>query len=190
MPYKCRRGTVPDRITPGLKSGAQPAGREGRRIRFTLDQLFSGKTHQDFSTWKRCCDKTVMLFCSNSRKRLKPVCIMCCPFFYSPLLHFMGNHISHLRRQFFPLQNRLFQILVNLFRQTLLHDSVIKHVLSKNFSYVCILAHMFFLSLLCCPILHLSQAPYLPLNKSYVPAPETRRDTWSLKLFLRYLKNR
>ena len=41
MPYKRRRSTVPNRISSGLKGGAQSAGRKGRRVRFPFDQLFA-----------------------------------------------------------------------------------------------------------------------------------------------------
>ena len=63
-------------------------------------------------------------------------------FFNRPLFHLMSYDIGRLQIKFPALFDRVLQIFVNLFRQTLLHHCIVKNILSKNFSYIdCFCTH-------------------------------------------------
>ena len=132
LSYKCRRSAIPCRISSRLKCSAQSARRKGRRIRLAFDQFFSRETHQHLAARQRCGNKRIMLLGRHSGQRQKPVRIVSCPFLDRPLFHLMRDHISGLEIELFPLFNGLFQILVNLFRQTFLHHRVIEYIFTEN----------------------------------------------------------
>ena len=73
-----------------------------------------------------------MLLCGYTCQWLEPVAVMGCPFLDSPLLHLMCYHISHFHRQLFAFFYGLFQFLINLLGQSLLHNGIIKYITSKN----------------------------------------------------------
>ena len=48
----------------------------------------------------------------------------------------MRDNVGSLEIQLFSFFNRLFQILVYLFRKTLLHHSIVENIFSEDFSYI------------------------------------------------------
>ncbi len=61
---------------------------------------------------------------------------MCRPFFDRPFFHLMCNDVCCLYIQFCTFFDRLFQLLVHLFRETLLHHCVIENIFPKNIRYI------------------------------------------------------
>ena len=131
MAYKCRRGAVPCCIASCLKGGAKTAGREGGCVWLSLDQLFSGKAHENLAVVHRCGDKCVMFLCSNSCQRLEPVAVMSGTLFNGPFFHLMCDHISNLHGKLLAFLDGFLQFLVDFLRQTFLHDGIIEYVASK-----------------------------------------------------------
>ena len=64
------------------------------------------------------------------------MCIVSRSFFNCPFFHLVSNNICCLEIQVFSFFNCLSQILVNFLWQTLLHNSIVKYVLSKDVSYI------------------------------------------------------
>ena len=136
MADKCRRCTIPDRITARLKGSPQAARRKRRRVRFSLDQFLSGKAHQDLSARKRSADEGIVLLSRSSCQRLEPVCIMGRSPLDRPLFHLMCNDIGGLEAQLGALLDRAAQGLVYLFRKPFPHRSVVENILAENLCYV------------------------------------------------------
>ena len=88
------RGGVPGSVTARFKGCAQTAGGEGGRVRLTLYKLFSGKFHDDTSGIVGR-NKTVVLFGSDTRHGLEPVCVMRCTALDCPILHGVGNDVGN-----------------------------------------------------------------------------------------------
>src|SRR5699024_6115106 len=74
---KSRGSRVPGGISSCLEGGTQAAGREAGCIRFSFDQFFPGKLHDDLSAAHRG-NKAVMFFRCKSGHRLEPVGKMGC----------------------------------------------------------------------------------------------------------------
>ena len=96
--HKSRRGTIPGSIPSRLKGSTKSTRGEGRGVRFSCNQFLSGKAHQNFSIWKRSCDKRIVFLRSHSCQRLKPVGVMGSALFNGPFLHLMSNDICHFQR--------------------------------------------------------------------------------------------
>ena len=128
---KCIGSGVPSGVAPRFKGCAQAAGWERGGVRLTLDQLLAGKFQNDapIFDWG---DKTVMLFCGDSRHRLEPMGKVGCPFFNRPVLHRIRNHIGNCIVQMFPLLNGALQLLIRLVGQTFPHNRIAENVRSKN----------------------------------------------------------
>ena len=155
MTYKCRWSTIPCSITSCFKCCSKSTWRERRRIWLSLNQFFTRKTHQYFAVFLWSCDKSIMLFCSYSCQRLKPVAVMCCTFLDCPFFHLMSNDICYFQRKFLSLFYRLFQLFVYFFRKSFFHDSVIEYITSEKFGYIHVVWHL--LSPLVYALLYVSQ---------------------------------
>ncbi len=91
---KGRRCNIPCSIPSRLKCGTQPSGRKRRSIWLSFDKLFSRKLHQHSPLCVRMRHKGIVFFGRNTRKRLKPMCIMCCAVLYCPILHGLCHNVS------------------------------------------------------------------------------------------------
>ena len=133
--YKCKGGRIPGGIAAGFKGCTKAAGREGRSIRLTLDQFFSGKFHNDFSVTGRC-NKRVVFLSGDAGHRLKPMGIVSCTFFQCPNLHSLCNFVCNIQGQRTAILNALFPRVICICGQPLLHSRLVKNIASKNFRNV------------------------------------------------------
>ena len=141
MTHKGRGRTVPGGIASCLECGPQPSGRERGRVRLSLDQFLAGETHQHLPVLQRRGDKGIVFLRRYASKRLEPVGIMGCPLLDGPFLHLVSDHIRRCGVQLLPFLDGLLQILVDLLRKPLLHHGIVKHVFSKNISYIKCFSH-------------------------------------------------
>ena len=77
-----------------------------------------------------------MLLSSNACKWLEPMCIVCCTLLNGPFLHLVCDNISSLEIKLLSFVHNLMELLVNLLWKTLLHNCIVKYVLSKDVCYV------------------------------------------------------
>ena len=77
-----------------------------------------------------------MLLSGHAGQRLEPVGVMGSALFDGPFLHLMGNDVCRRQVKLLALLDGLFQLLVHLLRQTLLHHRVVEYVGTKDFSYI------------------------------------------------------
>ena len=84
-----------------------------------------------------------MFFRSYTGQWLEPVAVVRSSLFNRPFLHLMCHHIRNLHGKLLAFLDGLFQLLIYLFRQTLLHDGIIEHITSKSVLHVDIISHSF-----------------------------------------------
>ena len=138
---KSRGRNIPCGISSGFKSGAQAAGREGRGIRFSFNQLFSGKFHQHFSVFIRMPDKGIMLFRSNTCQRLEPVGIMGRAVFYSPVFHGFCHNICGSKGKLPALVHNLLHLFEYILGKTFSHSSQVEYIFTENCFHIQNFAH-------------------------------------------------
>ena len=133
--YKRIGGRIPNRISASFKSCSSASRRKGRSIRLAFNQFFAAERHNNGAVFLRS-DKTVVFFCGNARKRLKPVRKMRRALFDSPFFHSVGNLICNIYVQRLAVIKRFFKSLKSFFRQPLFHGLLIKNHTSEKFRYV------------------------------------------------------
>ena len=131
---KGRRGRIPCSIATCFEGGADTTGREGRCIRFTLDQFLTRETHENGTILLRS-DKAVMLLSGETSHGLEPMGEMCSTLFNSPFLHYSSNGICGFKFQRSSIRNSLTESLVGCLGQAFFHDTVIKNHTSIEFGY-------------------------------------------------------
>jgi len=141
FPQKCRGSTIPGCIAACLKGGTKSARRKRGCIRLALNQLFTGKLHDNASVGIRYGDKRIMFFCRDAGQRLEPMGIMRRTALDRPVFHRVCDNICDGRIQLSSVFNGFLQFFVNTFRKAFLHRLVIKHIFSENFRYIDNLAH-------------------------------------------------
>ena len=119
-----------------FKCSSQSATRERRCIRFALDEFFAGELHDHASVRSRG-DETVVLLSGYTGQRLEPVSEVCSTFFSSPILHGIGDNVGDINIQRKTFINSLLHCFVSFFRETGLHDLLIKNHVTKDLRYVC-----------------------------------------------------
>ena len=124
--YKCVAGRVPCGVAACLEGCAQTAGREGRCVRFALDQLLAGELHHHMTVVGRR-DERVVLLGGDAGHRLEPVRVMGCTLTDRPVLHCRCNNSSNIGVDRGALAHGLLQLLVNVLGKTFFHHSVVKH---------------------------------------------------------------
>ena len=124
--YKCVAGRVPCGVAACLEGCAQTAGREGRCVRFALDQLLAGELHHHMTVVGRR-DERVVLLGGDAGHRLEPVRVMGCTLADRPVLHCRCNNSSNIGVDRGALAHGLLQLLVNVLGKTFFHHSVVKH---------------------------------------------------------------
>ena len=124
--YKCVAGRVPCGVAACLEGCAQTAGREGRCVRFALDQLLAGELHHHMTVVGRR-DERVVLLGGDAGHRLEPVRVMGCTLADRPVLHCRCNNSSNISVDRGALAHGLLQLLVNVLGKTFFHHSVVKH---------------------------------------------------------------
>ncbi len=82
-----------------------------------------------------------MLLCSYTGQGLEPVSVMGGPVADSPILHSVCHNVCDGRIQLRTVFYCLFQLFKNAFRQVLPHNGFIKHIFTKNLSYIYQLTH-------------------------------------------------
>ena len=115
-----RAGHIPVCIAACLEGCAQAAARETGRIRFSLDEIFSGEMRHGFAGAVRI-DECVMLFGSGAGQRLEPVGVMGCAVFQCPALHGVRDGIGGLTVKRPLIGNGFLQRKINRLGQTFLH---------------------------------------------------------------------
>ena len=143
LSHKGRGRAVPGRIASGLKGGPQSAGGKRRSVRFSLDQLFAGKLHQDRAVRSGSGDKRIMLLRRHACQGLEPVGIVGGALLDGPLLHGLRHCLRHNGIQLFALIYGLMKLFINLLRQPLLHHLVAEYVFTENIRYVKVFSHTF-----------------------------------------------
>jgi hypothetical protein len=118
-------GGVPNRIASCLKGGTQSAGGKTGSIRFSLNEFFSRKLHDDFAVAGRG-NKTVVFSCRCSRHRLEPMGKVGRTFFDSPIFHGICDHIGDVAFQVRALRHRFLECLIDFLRQPFLHNCVVE----------------------------------------------------------------
>ena len=118
-----RRGRVPGGVASRLKGRADAAGRERRRVRFRTDELLAGEVHDDLPVAHRS-DEAVVLLGGDTGHGLEPVGVVSGTFFHRPGLHGTGDLLRDLRVQRRVVRRSLFQRVVGLVGESLMHDFV------------------------------------------------------------------
>ena len=126
------RGRIPRGVPAGLKGGAQTAGGEAGRVRLALHQLLSGKLHQDPAVLLRG-DEAVMLLRGQTGHRLEPVREVGGTVLDSPFLHGRRDRIRHIELQVRSVLDGLANCTVDILREAVLHDLVVKNQTSVDF---------------------------------------------------------
>ena len=139
---KGRGRAVPCCVASCLKGSPDTAGREGRTVRFTLEQLFPGKRHQ-YRTVALRIDKSIMLLCGNVCQRLEPVGVMCRPFIDSPLFHLVGNDFGYMRLQVFSFHQGIFKLCIDFLWKAVFHRCIVKNIRGKHFNHIVSFRHSF-----------------------------------------------
>ena len=130
-----RRGRVPGGIAPRLEGGADAAGRERGRIGFGSDELFAGEVHDDLPVAHRS-DEAVVLLRGDAGHGLEPVGVVRGTFFYCPGLHGTGDLLRDLRVQRLVVGRRLFQGIIGLVGESLMHDFVREQKAAEDLRYI------------------------------------------------------
>ena len=140
---ECVGGRVPCGVAAGFKRCAQTAGREGRSIRLALDELLAGEFHDDAAVCRRR-NEAVVLLGGDAGHRLEPVRVVRCTFFNRPVLHGICHSIGNRDVEVLAVVDGLSQRLVNVLRQSLTHDVVVKHHAGENVRHIdlCRAAHV------------------------------------------------
>ena len=125
-------GRVPRGIAARLKCCAQTAGREGRRIRLALDQLFAREFH-DHRAIRAGRDERIMLLGGDAGHWLEPMGEMSGTLLNRPILHGVGHNARHLRVERRSLPHRLLQRFIDILGQSFLHDGLVKDHAAKQF---------------------------------------------------------
>ena len=133
--YKSVGGGIPCGIAAGLKGGAETAGGERAGIGLALYKAFAGKLHNNAASPVRG-DKAVVFFGGYSVKRLEPVGVVGGTQFNCPIPHGGGNNVGYVKLKGSSLGNSALERGVNVRRQTLFHDLVVKDHASKQFRYI------------------------------------------------------
>ena len=132
---------IPGGVATGFKGCPQSTGGERTGIRFTPDQLFSGKLHNHPAvTGGR--NEGIVFFRSNARHGLEPVGIVGRTLLKSPDFHGFRDFIGHVQRKCRSGLDAGFPSLVDMSGQALLHDSLIKHITAENLRDIQNLGHI------------------------------------------------
>ena len=127
---------VPCGVAAGLEGGTEAAAREGGGIRLSLDELLSGELHDHAAVLGRG-DEAVMLLCGQAGHRLEPVCEVGRAELQCPLLHRRCDGIRHVQLQMGSVLDGLVHCLVDVLRQSLAHDLVVKYKASVKLRNRC-----------------------------------------------------
>ena len=140
---ECIGRRVPGGVAARLKRCAQAAGREAGRIRLAADELLAGKLHNDL-TAAAGRNEAVVLLGGDAGHRLEPVRVVRCTFFNRPVLHGICHSIGNRDVEVLAVVDGLSQRLVNVLRQSLTHDVVVKHHAGENVRHIdlCRAAHV------------------------------------------------
>ena len=140
---ECVGGRVPCGVAAGFKRCAQTAGREGGSIRLALDELLAGEFHDDAAVCRRR-NEAVVLLGGDAGHRLEPMRVVRCTFFNRPVLHGICHSIGDRDVEVLAVVDGLSQRLVNVLRQSLAHDVVVKHHAGENVRHIdlCRAAHV------------------------------------------------
>ena len=130
-----RRGRVPGGIAPRLEGGADTAGRERGRVGFRTDELLAGEVHDDLPVAHRS-DEAVVLLRGDASHGLEPVGVVRGTFFHRPGLHGAGDLLRDLRVQRLVVGRRLFQSVVGLIGESLMHDFVREQKAAEDLRYI------------------------------------------------------
>ena len=126
-----RHGGVPGGVAARFKSGAQPAGREGRGVRFTTDEHFAGKFADDLAVGGGR-QEGVVFFGGEAGHGVEPVRVMGSAHFNGPVFHGIGHHVGDFRVQAFAVADGLGQLAVHVLGQTLAHGAQAEHVAAEK----------------------------------------------------------
>ena len=122
---------IPCGVSPGLKCGAQAAGREAGGVGFAFDQLFAGEFHDD-SVFARRGYEAVVLLGGDARHGLEPVGEMSGALFDGPVLHGGCDGRGQMFVQGLLRVNQLVELGIDLGRESVAHDIVVKYVAANK----------------------------------------------------------
>ena len=128
-------GGGPGGVTPGLKGGPQPAGREGGGVGLPSDKLLAGELHSHAAIGGGG-DEAVVLFGGDAGHRLEPVSEVCGTLLHRPVPHGGGHYIGHGQVQGRSLLHGTAQGTVNILRKAGLHHTLVKYLTSKIAGHV------------------------------------------------------
>ncbi len=125
-----RRSRIPGRVASCLEGASDASRREGTCIRFLLDQQLAGEL-LDHSALSVMLDETVVLFCSTFCQRLEPMGVVSHSQADSPLLHALGNGISHRTVKRRSIVDDITHLVVSFGRKILIHLLLVEDELSE-----------------------------------------------------------
>lgn len=114
---------IPCGIAAGLERGTQTAVRETGCVGLALDEFLAGELRNGRAVMQGL-DERVMLLGGNARQRLEPVREMRGALRHRPFLHGMGNRIGDVQVEGLALLDGVAELLVDVGRQVLFHDTV------------------------------------------------------------------
>ena len=122
-----RRSRIPRRVTTGLEGRTESAGREGRRVGLTADQVLAGKLLHRRRHARRL-EKRVVLLGRAAGHRLEPMGEMSRALFERPSLHPLRDSIGNRRIKRLALLHRRNQLRSNGLAQILANRLFTKDV--------------------------------------------------------------
>ena len=134
---KCRACHVPCGVASCLERRTESSGREGGCIRFSLDQIFSGKSRHHAAFVIRSGNERIVLLRRNSGQRLKPVCIVRRTVFHCPVLHGLGYNVCIGAGELTAALNDTLYIPENAFGKALPHFTDRKDILAVQLLQSC-----------------------------------------------------
>ena len=138
---KCAGCWIPGGVTTGFKGCPQSTGGERTGIRFTPDQLFSGKLHNHPAvTGGR--NEGIVFFRSNARHGLEPVGIVGRTLLKSPDFHGFRDFIGHVQRKCRSGLDAALPSLVDMGGQALLHYRLVEHITAEKLRDIQNLGHI------------------------------------------------
>ena len=125
------RSGVPRGVTSRFESCSYTAGGERGSVGFALDKFLTAEFHNNLTVVGRL-DKSVVLFCGDTRHRLEPVRKVCAALLDCPVLHCVSDDGSAREGNGVAVFNAGFEFFVSVLRKSLLHNRVVEHQTAEN----------------------------------------------------------
>ena len=108
-----RRGRVPGRVSARLERRPDPASREARCVRLTLDQLLAAEVGDRGAVAGRHVERVVLLR-GEPGERLEPVRVVRRPLLERPVLHRLRDHVGERGVEFLAARDGRPQLAVDV----------------------------------------------------------------------------